>query len=160
MDNRLSFFAAAGQQLINVRGACPKEVVQPKCDELTRVRDIVTERLTRRLEILLKSRDLMERVEKVRSQRLLAGARAPRPQAFNKSPECRLSRQSNKHKHTTGIYQIAHLIFVDCRRINGVPEVWNYWRRSASNGAPCRAITPSRSCMRCNNSYCRPVIFV
>lgn len=54
-----------GQQLISVRGACPKEVVQPKCDELTRVCDIVTERLSRRLEILLKSRDLMERVEKV-----------------------------------------------------------------------------------------------
>lgn len=55
-----------GQQLISVRGACPKEVVQPKCDELSRVCDIVSERLTRRLETLLKSRDLMERVEKVR----------------------------------------------------------------------------------------------
>lgn len=54
-----------GQQLISVRGACPKEVVQPKCDELARVCDIVTERLSRRLETLLKSRDLMERVEKV-----------------------------------------------------------------------------------------------
>lgn len=54
-----------GQQLISVRGACPKEVVQPKCDELSRVCDIVTDRLSRRLEILLKSRDLMERVEKV-----------------------------------------------------------------------------------------------
>lgn len=54
-----------GQQLISVRGACPREVVQPKCDELSRVCDIVTERLSRRLEILLKSRDLMERVEKV-----------------------------------------------------------------------------------------------
>lgn len=53
-----------GQQLISVRGACPKEVVQPKCDELTRVCDIVNERLSRRLEILLKSRDLMERIEK------------------------------------------------------------------------------------------------
>lgn len=49
-----------------MRGACPKEVVQPKCDELSRVCDMVTERLSRRLEILLKSRDLMERVEKVR----------------------------------------------------------------------------------------------
>lgn len=55
----------AGQQLISVRGACPKESVQPKCDELTRVCDIVTERLSRRLETLLKSRDLMERIEKV-----------------------------------------------------------------------------------------------
>lgn len=39
--------------------------MQPKCDELSRVCDMVTERLSRRLEILLKSRDLMERVEKV-----------------------------------------------------------------------------------------------
>lgn len=51
---------------MSVRGACPKEVVQPKCDELSRVCDIVSERLTRRLEMLLKCRDLMERVEKVR----------------------------------------------------------------------------------------------
>lgn len=58
-------YALVGQQLISVRGACPREVVQPKCDELSRVCDIVTERLSRRLEILLKSRDLMERVEKV-----------------------------------------------------------------------------------------------
>lgn len=55
-----------GQHLISIRGACPKEVVQPKCDELSRVCDIVTERISRRLEILLKSRDLMERVEKVK----------------------------------------------------------------------------------------------
>lgn len=54
-----------GQQLINVRGACPKEVVQPKCDELSRVCDMMSERLSRRLEILVKSRDLMERIEKV-----------------------------------------------------------------------------------------------
>lgn len=54
-----------GQQLICVRGACPKEVVQPKCDELSRVCEIVTSRLSRRLDILMKSRDLMERVEKV-----------------------------------------------------------------------------------------------
>lgn len=59
------FVVFSGQQLISVRGACPKEVVQPKCDELSRVCDMVTERLSRRLEILLKSRDLMERVEKV-----------------------------------------------------------------------------------------------
>ncbi|XP_031630381.1 guanine nucleotide exchange factor DBS isoform X3 [Contarinia nasturtii] len=58
---------AIGQQLISVRGACPKEVVQPKCDELSRVCDMVTERLSRRLEILLKSRDLMTRVEKANS---------------------------------------------------------------------------------------------
>lgn len=54
-----------GQQLISVRGACPKEMVQPKCDELFRVCEIITERLMKRLENLSKNRDLMERVEKV-----------------------------------------------------------------------------------------------
>ncbi|XP_037904772.1 guanine nucleotide exchange factor DBS isoform X5 [Hermetia illucens] len=55
---------SAGQHLIGIRGAYPKEVVQPKCDELSRVCDIINERLARRLEILSKSRELMERVEK------------------------------------------------------------------------------------------------
>ncbi|XP_055702828.1 guanine nucleotide exchange factor DBS isoform X3 [Phlebotomus papatasi] len=55
---------STGQQLISARGACPREVVQPKCDELSRVCEILTERLSRRLEILAKNRDLMERVEK------------------------------------------------------------------------------------------------
>lgn len=54
-----------GQQLISVTGACPADVVQPKCDELSRVCDLITERLTRRMDLLTKSRDLMERVEKV-----------------------------------------------------------------------------------------------
>lgn len=56
---------AAGQQLIGSRGVYPWEVVQPKCDELQRVCDIITERLVKRLEILNKNRELMERVEKV-----------------------------------------------------------------------------------------------
>lgn len=56
---------STGQQLISARGACPREVVQPKCDELTRVCDIVTDRLTKRVENLTKNRELMERVEKV-----------------------------------------------------------------------------------------------
>lgn len=54
-----------GQQLVSNRGAYPWEIVQPKCDELARVCDIITERTTKRFEILSKNRDLMERVEKV-----------------------------------------------------------------------------------------------
>ncbi|XP_037929006.1 guanine nucleotide exchange factor DBS-like, partial [Teleopsis dalmanni] len=54
----------AGQKLIGLRGVYPWEIVQPKCDELQRVCDIITERLTKRLEILSKNRELMERVEK------------------------------------------------------------------------------------------------
>ncbi|XP_055838288.1 guanine nucleotide exchange factor DBS isoform X2 [Episyrphus balteatus] len=55
---------SAGQQLIGIRGAYPWEIVQPKCDELARVCDIIHERLCKRLEILSKNRELMERVEK------------------------------------------------------------------------------------------------
>lgn len=57
---------STGGQLINARSPCPQELVQPKCDELSRVCEIVTQRLSKRLETLSKNRDLMERVEKVR----------------------------------------------------------------------------------------------
>jgi hypothetical protein len=57
---------ATGTNLMNVRGACPS--VQPKCDELFRVCEITNDRVTKRLEILTKARDLMERVEKVRKK--------------------------------------------------------------------------------------------
>jgi len=54
-----------GQQLVGSRGVYPWEIVQPKCDELQRVCDIISMRLTKRLEILAKNSELMERVEKV-----------------------------------------------------------------------------------------------
>lgn len=63
--DKASEVIAAGQQLIGSRGVYPWEIVQPKCDELQRVCDIITERLQKRLEILAKNRELMERVEKV-----------------------------------------------------------------------------------------------
>ncbi|XP_051859897.1 guanine nucleotide exchange factor DBS isoform X3 [Drosophila albomicans] len=53
-----------GQQLVGSRGVYPWEIVQPKCDELQRVCDIINMRLTKRLEILAKNSELMERVEK------------------------------------------------------------------------------------------------
>lgn len=99
-----------GQQLISVRGACPKEVVQPKCDELSRVCDIVSERLTRRLETLLKSRDLMERVEKVRCMmRVMQSAEAKARQV--KSPECMLHRSFRILVHFVG----KQLVCQGCR---------------------------------------------
>lgn len=61
----------AGQQLIGSRGVYPWEIVQPKCDELQRVCDIINMRLTKRLEILAKNSELMERVEKVSRLNLL-----------------------------------------------------------------------------------------
>ncbi|SPP75963.1 guanine nucleotide exchange factor DBS isoform X2 [Drosophila guanche] len=54
----------AGQQLIGSRGVYPWEVVQPKCDELQRVCHVVNMRLTKRLDVLAKNSELMERVEK------------------------------------------------------------------------------------------------
>ncbi|ALC40673.1 CG30440 [Drosophila busckii] len=54
----------SGQQLIGSRGVYPWEIVQPKCDELERVGKLIRMRLTRRLEILAKNSELMERVEK------------------------------------------------------------------------------------------------
>lgn len=56
----------SGQLLIDTYSTCPKDIVQPKCDELYRVCEVFTDRLAKRLETLLKARDLMERVEKVR----------------------------------------------------------------------------------------------
>ncbi|XP_055603319.1 guanine nucleotide exchange factor DBS isoform X3 [Uranotaenia lowii] len=56
-----------GQRLIGSKGcisSCPREVVQPKCDELGRVCELINDRILRRLETLAKARELMERVEK------------------------------------------------------------------------------------------------
>ncbi|XP_038122208.1 guanine nucleotide exchange factor DBS isoform X4 [Culex quinquefasciatus] len=58
---------AVGQRLIGSKGcisSCPREVVQPKCDELTRVCELINERVSKRIETLIKARELMERVEK------------------------------------------------------------------------------------------------
>lgn len=59
---------AVGQRLIGSKGcisSCPREVVQPKCDELTRVCELINERVSKRIDTLIKARELMERVEKV-----------------------------------------------------------------------------------------------
>lgn len=55
----------SGQELVGSCGVYPWEIVQPKCDELQRVCEIVQERLKKRHEILMKNHELMERVEKV-----------------------------------------------------------------------------------------------
>lgn len=56
---------ANGQQLISASGDCPADVVQPKCAELKRLSELLTDRMAKRLDALTKGRDLMERVEKV-----------------------------------------------------------------------------------------------
>ncbi|XP_017778682.1 PREDICTED: guanine nucleotide exchange factor DBS isoform X2 [Nicrophorus vespilloides] len=55
---------ASGHQLLKIKNSCPLECVEPKCNELMRVRDILTGRLDKRLETLVKCRDLMEQIDK------------------------------------------------------------------------------------------------
>lgn len=56
---------ASGQQLLGITNSCPLECVEPKCNELVRVREILLMRLNKRVEALTKCRDLMEQIEKV-----------------------------------------------------------------------------------------------
>ncbi|XP_065166036.1 guanine nucleotide exchange factor DBS-like isoform X2 [Atheta coriaria] len=55
---------ASGQQLLGITNSCPLECVEPKCNELVRVREILLMRLNKRVEALTKCRDLMEQIEK------------------------------------------------------------------------------------------------
>ncbi|XP_011866012.1 PREDICTED: guanine nucleotide exchange factor DBS-like isoform X1 [Vollenhovia emeryi] len=55
---------SAGQQLLSGRHQCPTDVVEPKCVELQRVCTILSQRLERRLHMLTKCRELMERIDK------------------------------------------------------------------------------------------------
>ncbi|XP_049825269.1 guanine nucleotide exchange factor DBS-like isoform X2 [Aethina tumida] len=55
---------SSGQHLITIKNSCPLECVQPKCAELKRMKDILIEKLTKRMEDLNKCRELMERMEK------------------------------------------------------------------------------------------------
>ncbi|XP_070135125.1 guanine nucleotide exchange factor DBS isoform X7 [Drosophila bipectinata] len=55
---------SVGQELIGSRRLYPWEVVQPKCDELKRVCDLIESQLSKRIDILSKNMELMERVEK------------------------------------------------------------------------------------------------
>lgn len=53
-----------GQQLLSSRHYCPLDCVQPKCDELQRMCDILSERINCRLETLVKNKELQDRIEK------------------------------------------------------------------------------------------------
>ncbi|XP_014604123.1 PREDICTED: guanine nucleotide exchange factor DBS-like isoform X2 [Polistes canadensis] len=55
---------SAGQQLLSGRHQCPADVVEPKCVELQRICTILSQRLERRLHMLTKCRELMERIDK------------------------------------------------------------------------------------------------
>uniref|UniRef100_A0A182NHA5 CRAL-TRIO domain-containing protein n=1 Tax=Anopheles dirus TaxID=7168 RepID=A0A182NHA5_9DIPT len=64
---RAEHVISTGQRLIGTKGcisSCPKEVVQPKCDELSRVCGLIHNRISKRIDTLTRARELMERVEK------------------------------------------------------------------------------------------------
>ncbi|XP_032311518.1 guanine nucleotide exchange factor DBS isoform X6 [Drosophila ananassae] len=78
---------AVGQELIGSRRLYPWEVVQPKCDELKRVCDLIDSQLSQRIDTLIKNRVLMERVEKANEWcangvELLASQRIEKCSAF------------------------------------------------------------------------------
>lgn len=56
---------ASGQLLLKSRSACTLECIQPKCFELTRVTELLSDRISKRMDCLGKCKELMERVEKV-----------------------------------------------------------------------------------------------
>ncbi|XP_044741334.1 guanine nucleotide exchange factor DBS-like isoform X4 [Chrysoperla carnea] len=65
--DRAEELVSTGQQLLQIKNSLSLDCIEPKCSELNRMCDILSERLTRRLDTLTKCRDLMERVEKVES---------------------------------------------------------------------------------------------
>lgn len=56
---------SSGQHLITINNSCPIECVEPKCTELINVRDLLLEKLEKRMETLVSTRTLLERVEGV-----------------------------------------------------------------------------------------------
>lgn len=55
---------SVGQQLLHSRHYCALDCVQPKCSELQRMCQLLSERLESRLNTLAKCRDLQERIDK------------------------------------------------------------------------------------------------
>lgn len=48
-----------------MRNSCPLECIEPKCTELTRIRDLLIDKLSKRTEKLLKAKELFERIQRV-----------------------------------------------------------------------------------------------
>lgn len=60
---------SSGQQLVKTRNSCPPECIEPKCSELMRMRDILSEKLVKRISNLVKSKQVMEQIQKVSTNR-------------------------------------------------------------------------------------------
>lgn len=65
---RAEQLVAQGQQMLRIKNSLSMDSIDPKCGELNRMSTILTQRLSKRLDTLVKCRDLMEQVEKVRYQ--------------------------------------------------------------------------------------------
>lgn len=63
--DRAEELISTGQQLLCSRHYCPLDCVHPKCSELRRMCEILSDRLNSRCESLTKNKELQERIEKV-----------------------------------------------------------------------------------------------
>lgn len=58
---------SSGEQLLKIKNSFPHECIEPKCSELMRIHDDLLEKLARRMDTLVKCKNLMEQIEKVRN---------------------------------------------------------------------------------------------
>lgn len=56
---------SSGNQLLMIKNSCPPECIQPKCAELMQMKNVLTQELSTRIEILTTSKDLLEQIPKV-----------------------------------------------------------------------------------------------
>ncbi|XP_076261206.1 guanine nucleotide exchange factor DBS-like isoform X2 [Rhynchophorus ferrugineus] len=55
---------SSGHLLMRIKNSCPIDSVEPKCNELLRMKDMLLTKLTKRKDMLIKNRELMEGIEK------------------------------------------------------------------------------------------------
>ncbi|XP_030748753.1 guanine nucleotide exchange factor DBS-like isoform X2 [Sitophilus oryzae] len=55
---------SSGHLLMRIKNSCPIDCVEPKCNELLRMKDMLLTRLSKRKDMLVKNRELMEGIEK------------------------------------------------------------------------------------------------
>lgn len=54
----------SGRNLLTIKNSCPLECVEPKCNELIRMRELLLEKLEERMNNLMKCKEFIEKVEK------------------------------------------------------------------------------------------------
>lgn len=56
---------SSGEQLLKVKNSFPHEWINPKCNELIRIRDTLLDKLSTKMNTLTEYKNLMENIEKV-----------------------------------------------------------------------------------------------